>query len=97
MDNETGNFYIFGAVILQNPRYVFGPHPMTTAVFDAIVPCFPTTVDDGSVLGTFEHYNDDFIYEVPGGMYHISAKVHLFTIALFLSNTGKIGWSFRTT
>lgn len=65
---------MFGAVVLENPRYVFGPHPMTTAVFDGVVPCFATRDDDGSVVGTFEHYNDNFMYEVPAGTYHIGAK-----------------------
>ena len=74
MEEETGNCYMFGAVVLENPRYVFGPHPMMTAVFDGVVPCFVTRDDDGSVVGTFEHYNDNFMYEVPAGTYHIGAK-----------------------
>lgn len=78
MEKESGNFYMFGAVHLENPRYFFGPHPMTTAVFDAIVPCFALGDDDGSVLASFEHYNDTFRYEIPVGRYHVSAKVCVF-------------------
>lgn len=48
-EKASGNFYMFGAVKLENPRYVFGPHPMTTAVFDGLVPCFALNDDDGSV------------------------------------------------
>ena len=75
MEKESGNFYMFSTIILEDPRYLSGPHPMTTSVFDAIVPCFATGEDNGYVLGTFEHYNDDFVYEVPSGTYQISAKV----------------------
>ena len=80
-EKASGNFYMFGAVKLENPRYVFGPHPMTTAVFDGLVPCFALNDDNGSVVGTFEHYNDTFVYEVPCGTYHISAKVGSFISA----------------
>ena len=79
MAETTGNFYIFGAIQLENPCHVFGPHPMMTAIFNAVVPCFAISDDDGSVVGAFEHYNDTLIYEVPGGMYHLGAKV----VALF--------------
>lgn len=98
MEQETGNFYMFGAVVLENPRYLFGPHPMTTAVFDAIVPCFALNDDDGSVVGTFEHYNDDFMYEVPGGTYHICAKVFVFlSVSFFVSDGGETDWSIHAT
>lgn len=94
MEKESGNFYIFGPVVLENPRYVFAPFPMTTAVFDAIVPCFTTREDDSYVVGTFEHYNDDFMYEVPGGTYQLSAKVLALSNRFFRDfpdNTKQIG------
>ena len=81
MEKASGNFYIFGAVQLENPHYVFRPHPMTMAIFDGLVPCFVLNNDNGSVVGTFNHYNDTFVYEVPCRTYHIYAKVWSFIFA----------------
>ena len=98
MENKTGNFYMFGEVILQNPCYIFGPCPMTTTIFDGVVPCFATRDNDNSVVGVFEHCNDNFMYEVPVGTYHISVKEcpKLFVLLLF-NDVHEIGWSIHVT
>ena len=43
---------------------------------------------------TFEHYNDNFMYEVPGGTYQLSTKVLALSnqfFGVFPDNTKQIG------